>query len=72
MRKAVANLMENSIQIAWNYLDRTGELGEPAIAARVLMDIVERMIRHGERRPLMLWNKTIDAHKRSEVNATLV
>src|ERR1700732_14328 len=33
MRKAVANLMENSIQIAWNYLDRTGELGEPEIAA---------------------------------------
>jgi hypothetical protein len=70
MRKAVANLMENSIQIAWNYLDRTGELGEPEIAARVLMDTVERMIRRGERRPLMLSNKLSDANKRSEVNAT--
>jgi hypothetical protein len=70
MRKAAANLIENSIQIAWNYLDRTGELGEPEIAARVLMDTVERMIRHGERRPLMLSNKLSDANKRSEVNAT--
>jgi hypothetical protein len=70
MRKAVANLMENSIQIAWNYLDRTGELGEPEIAARVLMDTVERMIRRGERRPLMLSNKLSDANTRSEVNAT--
>jgi hypothetical protein len=33
MRKPVAKLMENSIQIAWDDLDRTGELGEPEIAA---------------------------------------
>ena len=44
--------------------------GEPEIAAWVPMDTVERMIRHGERRPLMLSNKLIDANKRSEVNVT--
>jgi len=64
MRKPVANLMANSIQIAWDYLDRTGELGEPEIAARVLMDTVGRMIRQGENGPLMLSNKAIDAYKR--------
>jgi hypothetical protein len=72
MRKAAANLIENSIQIAWNYLDRTGELGEPEIAARVLMDTVERMIRHGERGPLMLSNKAIDACKRFRSERHLV
>ena len=61
MRNQVANLMEISIQIAWDYLDRTGELGEPQVAARILMDTVERMIRHGENRPLKLSNNAIDA-----------
>lgn len=68
MRNQVANLMETSIQIAWDYLDRTGELGEPQIAARVLMDTVERMIRHGENRPLKLSNNAIDAYKRFRSN----
>jgi hypothetical protein len=64
MRNQVANAMETSIQIAWDYLDRTGELGEPRIAARVLIDTVERMMRHGENRPLKLSNNAIEAYKR--------
>ena len=64
MSEPIPNLMENSIQIAWDYLDRTGELGEPEIAARILMDTVEGLIQRGERRPLMLTNKAIDAYKR--------
>jgi hypothetical protein len=62
MRRSVANLMESSIQIAWNYLDRGPE--KPQIATRVLMDTVERMIHQGENRPLMFSNKAIDACKR--------
>ena len=64
MSEPIPNLMETSIQIAWDYLDRTGELGEPEIAARLLLDSVEDMIRRGERRPLMLSNRAIDAYKR--------
>jgi hypothetical protein len=64
MRNPAANTMETSLQIAWDYLDRTGELGEPQIAARVLMDTVERMIRHGENRPLKFSNNAINAYKR--------
>jgi hypothetical protein len=30
-------LVKDSIQIAWNYLERTGELEEPDIASRVLL-----------------------------------
>jgi hypothetical protein len=57
-------LVENSFQIAWDYLERTGELGNPAVASRVLLDALEIMIRHGERRKLLLSNKAIDAYQR--------
>jgi hypothetical protein len=64
MNEPTPNLMESAIHIAWDYLDRTGELGDPEIAARVLLDAVEGMVRGGEKRPLMLSNKAIDAYKR--------
>ena len=57
-------LMESSIQIAWDYLDRTGDLGDPEIASRFLLHAVEQMIHLGERRRLMLSNRAIDAYKR--------
>lgn len=55
--------MENSVQIAWDYLERTGELGEPEVASRFLLDTIEVMVRRGERRRLILSNKAIDAYK---------
>ena len=64
MSEPAVILIERSIQIAWDYLDRTGELGEPEIAARVLLDAVQQLMREGERRPLMLSNKAIDAYQR--------
>jgi hypothetical protein len=49
MTEPLPILMENAIQIAWDYLERTGELGEPEIASRFLLDAVAQMVRHGER-----------------------
>ena len=72
MSEPIPNVMETSIQMAWDFLDRTGELGEPEIAARVLLDAVEGMIRQGERRPLMLSNKAIDAYRRFKSERHLV
>jgi len=57
-------MIERSIHMAWDYLDRTGDLGEPEVAARFLLDTVQQMVRQGEHRPLMLANKAIDAYKR--------
>lgn len=57
-------LVENSIQIAWDYLERTGELGNPEVASQVLLDCIDGMIRRGERRKLLLSNKAIDAYRR--------
>jgi hypothetical protein len=57
-------LLESSMMIAWDYLERTGELGDPDVASQVLLDSIEGLIRNGERRKLMLSNKAIDAYKR--------
>ena len=64
MNQPLPLLMENSIQIAWDYLEATGELGDAQIAARFLMDSVEVMIRTGERRQLLLSNRVIDAYRK--------
>jgi hypothetical protein len=63
MTEPVPLLMENSIQIAWDYLEATGELGDAEVAARFLTDAVEMMIKRGETRKLMLANRAIDAYK---------
>ena len=52
-------LIERSIEIAWDYLERTGELEDAAVASRVLLHSVETMVFGGERRTLMLANKAI-------------
>ena len=63
MSEPLPVLMENAVQIAWDYLERTGDLGEPEAASRFLMDTVEAMIRRGERRKLLLSNRAITAYK---------
>jgi hypothetical protein len=64
MAEPLPILMEHAIQIAWDYLERTGELGDPEIASRFLMGTVELLVRRGERRRLLLSNKAIDAYQR--------
>jgi hypothetical protein len=58
------HLVEHSIQIAWDYLERTGELEDPEIASKVLLDAVESMIRQGVRSRLLLSNRAITAYQR--------
>jgi hypothetical protein len=53
-----------SLEIAWDYLEAMGELGNPDRAAEHLLDSIEGMIRQGERRPLLLSNKAIACYQR--------
>ena len=71
MSEPLPILMEKSIQIAWDYLERTGELGEPEAASRFLLDSVEGMVRRGERRQLLLSNRAIEAYKRSRTASVI-
>jgi hypothetical protein len=63
-------LMEDSIQIAWDYLERTGEIEDAAVASRFLSDAIELMVRRGERRRLLLSNKAIMAYTRFKKQRT--
>ena len=40
MTISLYQLLEKSSQIAWDYLERTGELGDGAIASRFLSDTI--------------------------------
>lgn len=57
-------LVEDAIQIAWNYLERTGELEDPEVASKVLLDSVGSMVRQGVRSRLLLSNRAITAYQR--------
>lgn len=64
MNEPLPILLENSVQIAWDYLEATGELGNAEVAAPFLTDHIELMIRRGERRKLLLSNSAIGAYKK--------
>jgi len=63
MTEPMPSLIESSVEIAWDYLARTGELGDAMVAGRFLSDTIESMVRRGERRQLMLANKAIAAYQ---------
>jgi len=60
----ISSLVENAFMIAWDYLEATGDLGEPETSAVELLDIIEDMIRQGERRRILIANAAIDIFKR--------
>jgi hypothetical protein len=51
-----AELIEQSFQIAWSVLERTGELREPNWSANFLLDEIIAMVSCGERHRLVLSN----------------
>ena len=69
MSEPVPTLMENSIQIAWDYLERTGQIADAEFASRFLLDTIENMVRKGERRRLILSNNAITAYERQRLAA---
>ena len=64
MSENLSHLIEHSVQIAWDYLERTGQISDAAFASRFLSRTVEEMVRKGERRRLMLSNRAITALER--------
>jgi hypothetical protein len=69
MTISLSQLLEESFQIAWEYLERTGELGDGAAASRFLSDVIETMIRRGQRSRLALSNRAISAYQRFRSSA---
>lgn len=59
----LSTLVEESIENAWNVLERSGEIDDPAEAMRILLDVMTRLVAQGERRRLMLVNRAIDRYR---------
>jgi hypothetical protein len=57
-------LIENSLQIAWDYLEGTNGIADPQQTAEILLESIKTQILSGENRKLMLSNKAITAFER--------
>jgi hypothetical protein len=64
MSENLSHLIEHSVQIAWDYLERTGQVSDAPFTSRFLSAAVEEMVRKGEHRRLMLANRAITAFER--------
>jgi hypothetical protein len=64
-------LMANAIQIALNYLQRSGEIDDYAETCEFLADKVETMMRQGQRNRLVLANRAIAAFQRYRCARTI-
>jgi hypothetical protein len=65
MTVSLSQLLEESFQIAWDYLEWTGELGDGATASRFLSDTIEARIRRGA-----LSNRAISAYQRFRMDGS--
>jgi hypothetical protein len=65
---SLAVLLEQSLDIAWNYLQRTGEIGYDQQAIDFLTTDIANRMRRGERSRLLLANKAIRAYQRNKAD----
>jgi hypothetical protein len=67
---SLSQLLEESVEIAWVYLQRTGALENDA--ARYLSDIIAAMIRGGQRNRMFLANMAIIKYRASKQHDNVV
>lgn len=72
MSVSLSQLLEESFEIAWDYLERTGELGDAVTASHFLSDEIAIMIREGQRNRLTLSNRAIGAYLRIGLSGSKV
>jgi hypothetical protein len=64
-------LMENAIQIALNYLHRSGEMDDYVETCDFLVDNIATMIRRGQHNKLVLANRAIASFQRYRASRTI-
>jgi hypothetical protein len=64
MSEPLPILVEMAVQIAWDYLEQTGQIDDPEITSWLLLDTIEQLVRCGERRRLALSNGVITTYER--------
>jgi len=63
MSEPLPLVVENSLQIAWDFLLASGEIADPQQAAEFLLTSIRDLALKGEHRPLMLANRAIEAYR---------
>jgi hypothetical protein len=63
MTEPLATLVETSLQIAWDFLDASGEIEDPHQTAEVLLGTIKTLVLRGENRRLLLSSRAIDAFR---------
>ena len=64
-------LIQESVKIAFDFLDRTGEIDDTDEACRFLVNEVASMIAQGQRNRLLLANRAIAAYQRHKEARTI-
>ena len=64
--------LEGAFDIAWSFLEKSGELRGAAESANIIMDSIEQQLRAGERRKLMLANRAISSYREQFAKAPIV
>ena len=62
--ESAAKLVEESYNIAWNYLSLSGQIENPEHGHLLLSEEISRLIVDGERNSLKLANKAIASYER--------
>lgn len=61
MTEPLPILIESSLQIAWDFLERSGGIADPQQTAEILLGSIKTQILKGESRTLMLSNRALAA-----------
>ncbi|KJC56444.1 hypothetical protein UP10_34565 [Bradyrhizobium sp. LTSPM299] len=72
MTEPLLVIIENSLQIAWDYLDGIGELADQQQTAEFLLRDIQSQMLRGERRTLMLSNRAIESYRKQPNHLQLV
>ena len=59
----LVSALEESFDIAWSFLEKSGELRGAAESEDIILSSIEQELREGERRKLMLANRAISAYR---------
>jgi hypothetical protein len=68
----LSQTLEEAVNIAWVYLQRTGDLGDGNVAAVFLTNTIESMMRRGQRNRIFLANKAIIKYRAYMENKNVI
>ncbi len=61
-------LVIKSVKIAWSILEQSDDLSDAGETSRFLLETIEEMVLHNERRPLVLANAAVLAYRRRKLS----